>query len=378
MFSLFKTKLTQKEEYCLRNHKYRCIDRSILSAYIFKRYTSFVLNNTPETISPNMLTLFGYIIMLFNFITVILYDVELCCKESWISLFSAMCLFFYFTMDNLDGAQARKLKEMSPLGQLFDHGVDSCVVFFCMITLISSLRLGLSLTSLLVILTVMYGFYFSGLEEKFTGLFEFGFISGPTEGIMFIIILHLMSAFRDTSLSYTVDCFTHHSSLTRVITFVPVSPLFLLSLSVFIYNYISSYFKSLKLTKIKKRREVFFSYFSIGLLIPPLYTLHSRFLLRPDLQIINLIIFAQNFSLKYIEEVYCNIIGGRAHFYNFSYILYVLFAISAYFFESASNGFVLVCLFFITLCYYLNSIYNAIFACKTSLKINILSLNKKN
>ncbi|MBP5977864.1 CDP-alcohol phosphatidyltransferase family protein, partial [Brasilonema sp. CT11] len=40
----------------------------------------------------------------------------------WIYLFSAACLFFYQTMDNLDGRQARRTGASSPLGQLFDHG----------------------------------------------------------------------------------------------------------------------------------------------------------------------------------------------------------------------------------------------------------------
>ncbi len=35
---------------------------------------------------------------------------------------SAFAVFFYLHMDNLDGKQARRTKNSSPLGQLFDHG----------------------------------------------------------------------------------------------------------------------------------------------------------------------------------------------------------------------------------------------------------------
>lgn len=35
---------------------------------------------------------------------------------------SAFAVFFYLHMDCLDGKQARRTKNSSPLGQLFDHG----------------------------------------------------------------------------------------------------------------------------------------------------------------------------------------------------------------------------------------------------------------
>ena len=35
---------------------------------------------------------------------------------------SAAAVFFYLHMDCLDGKQARRTKNSSPLGQLFDHG----------------------------------------------------------------------------------------------------------------------------------------------------------------------------------------------------------------------------------------------------------------
>lgn len=40
-------------------------------------------------------------------------------------LYCAVCLFIYQILDILDGKQARRIKKSSPLGQLFDHGLDS-------------------------------------------------------------------------------------------------------------------------------------------------------------------------------------------------------------------------------------------------------------
>ncbi|EDQ88883.1 uncharacterized protein MONBRDRAFT_32708 [Monosiga brevicollis MX1] len=44
---------------------------------------------------------------------------------SWAYVLTALGLFFYQTMDNLDGKQARRTGNASPLGELFDHGCDA-------------------------------------------------------------------------------------------------------------------------------------------------------------------------------------------------------------------------------------------------------------
>lgn len=41
---------------------------------------------------------------------------------SWVYLFLAISIFWYQTMDALDGKQARRTGSSSPLGELFDHG----------------------------------------------------------------------------------------------------------------------------------------------------------------------------------------------------------------------------------------------------------------
>jgi phosphatidylglycerophosphate synthase len=38
---------------------------------------------------------------------------------------TAFGLFFYQSLDAIDGKQARRTNSQSPLGELFDHGCDS-------------------------------------------------------------------------------------------------------------------------------------------------------------------------------------------------------------------------------------------------------------
>lgn len=43
----------------------------------------------------------------------------------WLCILTMLSLFFYQTMDNMDGKQARRVGASSPLGLLFDHGCDA-------------------------------------------------------------------------------------------------------------------------------------------------------------------------------------------------------------------------------------------------------------
>lgn len=45
-------------------------------------------------------------------------------------LFFGVCVFVYYTIDNLDGKQARRTKSSTPLGMCMDHGCDVLGVSF--------------------------------------------------------------------------------------------------------------------------------------------------------------------------------------------------------------------------------------------------------
>jgi phosphatidylglycerophosphate synthase len=48
----------------------------------------------------------------------------------WAFYLAAVLMFFYQTLDAIDGKQARRTGSNSPLGQLFDHGCDAiCAIF---------------------------------------------------------------------------------------------------------------------------------------------------------------------------------------------------------------------------------------------------------
>jgi phosphatidylglycerophosphate synthase len=45
-------------------------------------------------------------------------------------LFFGTCVFVYYTLDNVDGKQARRTQTSSPLGMCMDHGCDVLGVSF--------------------------------------------------------------------------------------------------------------------------------------------------------------------------------------------------------------------------------------------------------
>ena len=68
-------------------------------------------------------------------------------------------------LDNIDGKQARKTGNSSPLGLLFDHGCDSLCIMLQGISMAHVLQIGNNFDSLGVYLMASFPFFFTTLEE---------------------------------------------------------------------------------------------------------------------------------------------------------------------------------------------------------------------
>uniref|UniRef100_A0A7S1BEY7 CDP-alcohol phosphatidyltransferase n=1 Tax=Corethron hystrix TaxID=216773 RepID=A0A7S1BEY7_9STRA len=79
----------------------------------------------PLWLAPNAVTTLGGCHCLASFVTLWRYrSLEGEDFPSWVLLFCGYCTFAYYTLDCMDGKQARRTGSSSPLGQLFDHGFD--------------------------------------------------------------------------------------------------------------------------------------------------------------------------------------------------------------------------------------------------------------
>jgi ethanolaminephosphotransferase len=117
----------------LKKYKYSAIDKSPVSKYILQPYWTYVATLFPIWMAPNLITTIGFVLVLANFCILMIYAPFLnVAGPNWIYFSFAVGLWFYSTLDNVDGKQARRTNSSSPLGELFDHGIDAlnCTVFY--------------------------------------------------------------------------------------------------------------------------------------------------------------------------------------------------------------------------------------------------------
>ena len=99
----------------------------------------------------------------------------------------------YQNFDALDGKQARKLGLASPLGQLFDHGIDCCLTTVYIMNFMIMFKIGTSPFIFLYVLMVNFIiFYFPNWAEFFTHVLRTNSNNvGVTEIHLTVILMNL-------------------------------------------------------------------------------------------------------------------------------------------------------------------------------------------
>ena len=188
--SFFGPILTPEARDALRNYKYVSSNKSLLDK-IMNPFWEYVITLFPVTIAPNLITLSGTIQFLgLMFVAQFFYPLKTC-PPGYIWILYALSLFIYQTMDAIDGKQARRTKQSSPLGQLFDHGNDALMAPAIMYTLFQ-LLLNVNNWAFIIYYILSNFLVFSmNWRAKHEGHFDFGLISvteGQFAGITFYII----------------------------------------------------------------------------------------------------------------------------------------------------------------------------------------------
>lgn len=179
----------------LRLYKYAAVDKSPLSYYILTPYWNYATTLFPLWVAPNLITLTGLGFILMNIATIEYYMPDLVGPApSWVYYSLAAGLFLYQTFDNVDGKQARRTGSSSPLGELFDHGIDSLNCTLGGIVMCAALGFGSTFKGAVVIVISSWPMFFSSWEQFHTGILYLGFFNGPTEGIIIACTCMLISA----------------------------------------------------------------------------------------------------------------------------------------------------------------------------------------
>lgn len=171
-----------------RNFRYQSEDRSLVTKYILKPFWSKFVYIFPMWMAPNVVTLSGFGFIILNIFTVLYYDPTLS-KESprWTYFTYALGLFLYQTFDACDGTHARRTGQSGPLGELFDHCIDSLNTTLSMLVFCSAARTGMGYMTILAQFALLCNFYLSTWEEYHTHKLFLSEFSGPVEGILIII-----------------------------------------------------------------------------------------------------------------------------------------------------------------------------------------------
>ncbi|ORX46677.1 hypothetical protein BCR36DRAFT_356789 [Piromyces finnis] len=178
----------------LKNYKYNAVDKSYVSKYILKPYWEFCTKLFPLSMAPNLITLTGFGFMLINLILAIILVPDLEGPTyRWFYISCSLGLWLYSTFDNVDGKQARRTKQSSPLGELFDHGCDSLNCAVGSVVEAAALGLGQTYYTYIFSMITIFTFFYSTWENFYTGRLYLGYVNGPTEGLILGTVIMFLS-----------------------------------------------------------------------------------------------------------------------------------------------------------------------------------------
>ncbi len=143
-----------------------------------------------------MITLTGLSFILVNIACIEIWIPDLVGPgPSWLYYSLALGLFMYSTFDNCDGKQARRTNSSSPLGELFDHGIDSLNCTLGGLVQCAAMGFGSTSQGAFIMIVSSWPMFFSSWEQYHTGILYLGYFNGPTEGLTFACLMMCLSGY---------------------------------------------------------------------------------------------------------------------------------------------------------------------------------------
>ena len=169
----------------MEKYTYSAEDKSLMTPFVYTFFVNPLMRILPRSIPANIITLLSN-----NFVTVsflIAYINYQHGTNSFLWLIPILC-FAYIVGDCSDGIQARRTKTSSPLGEYFDHFLDSFVTGL----LTGTLMLAFRVTNP-ILLFCTYQFLYLGQvgsfwQRLYAGIIKFAKFS-TSEGVMAIALM---------------------------------------------------------------------------------------------------------------------------------------------------------------------------------------------
>ena len=118
--------LTKQQLENIKSFRYKTCGLTPLEIYVYNPFWEFLANYClPDWLAPNAMTLLGLLFPLICVGTIVMMDPSFTqTLPCWVWLLSWFADFWYQTIDAIDGKQARRTDNCSPLGQILDHNLD--------------------------------------------------------------------------------------------------------------------------------------------------------------------------------------------------------------------------------------------------------------
>uniref|UniRef100_A0A8D0STJ7 Ethanolaminephosphotransferase 1 n=2 Tax=Sus scrofa TaxID=9823 RepID=A0A8D0STJ7_PIG len=182
-------------------YKYSAVDTNPLSLYVMHPFWNTVVKIFPTWLAPNLITFSGFLLVVFNFLLMAYFDPDFYASApghkhvpDWVWIVVGILNFIAYTLDGVDGKQARRTNSSTPLGELFDHGLDSWSCVYFVVTVYSIFGRGSSGVSVFVLYlllwVVLFSFILSHWEKYNTGILflPWGYdVSQVTISIVYIV-----------------------------------------------------------------------------------------------------------------------------------------------------------------------------------------------
>jgi len=174
----------------MKKYKYSANDASLMTPFLYRFFLTPMLKVVPYQIPANFITLFSNSCVLLAFIIAACGYYRL--NFFLYSLIPFLC-FGYIVGDCFDGVQARRTGTSSPLGEYFDHFLDSFVTGLLTGTLLFALRSKHWFILFFPFQALYLGQIGAFWERLKTGVISFAKIS-TSEGVMTIAIASFLAS----------------------------------------------------------------------------------------------------------------------------------------------------------------------------------------
>lgn len=167
--------------------KYEVKDNSVLTPFFKKWWWTPIVARIPESVSANTLTILGTVLSASAFAITAIFPVSrLTCTVA------AILIFTYLTLDNIDGAHARRTKTSSPLGEFLDHWLDALNLSFLFVGGIHSWSIPPD-RAVLVMMFAVWSYTMTFWEQKVTSRIHMAAV-GNVEGIFVVVLFYVAGA----------------------------------------------------------------------------------------------------------------------------------------------------------------------------------------